>query len=76
MKKKNSEEYERILKLKQDFEDGNISQDEISEEDAKAISAIYNIEIANLKNEISEINDNIEEYKNRMKSALEYLKKN
>lgn len=69
------EEYNRVKKIKEDFDNGKISIDDISNEDANIILKIYDYQIKSLKAEILSLTFEIEEYKERMKEAIEQLKK-
>lgn len=74
MKKEfNQEEYERLKKVKEDFDNRLIEEKDISEEDTYFISSMYDYQIKNIMEEIKELQGCIEDYKKRMKDAIEYL---
>ena len=68
IKVEQDEELLRLLKLKQKFDNGDISEDDISEDDARRVIKLYEQEINNL-------NVDIEKSKNRIKHKLNELKR-
>lgn len=68
---KNLNELENI---RQNFESGNISLDEISIDDVRLLNLIYDLEILETEENINQIDMKLESYKNRMRAAIEYLK--
>lgn len=74
MKKEfDQEEYDRLKKLKQDFDNRLVDEKDISDEDAYYISNMYDYQIKNIMEEIKGLQNSIGEYKRRMKDAIEYL---
>lgn len=69
-----SKEIERMEKLKNEFEKGNIKLQDISEEDAILMNVLYELEISELEEKIDNLESKIQDYKKRMKAAIEYLK--
>lgn len=65
--------YERVLKIKEDFDARKIDIEDISDEDVKLILDIYNLQIKKVNAEIVELKEKIEQYKTRIKDAIEYL---
>ena len=65
--------YERILKIKEDFDARKIDIEDIPDEDVKLILDIYNLQIKRVNAEIVELKEKIEQYKTRIKDAIEYL---
>lgn len=65
--------YERILKIKEDFDARKIDIEDIPDEDVKLILDIYNLQIKKVNAEIVELKEKIEQYKTRIKDAIEYL---
>lgn len=68
---KNLNELENI---RQNFESGNISLDEISIDDVRLLNLIYDLEILEAEENINQIDMKLESYKKRMRAAIEYLK--
>lgn len=68
IKVEQDEELLRLLKLKQKYDNGDISEDDISEDDARRVIKLYEQEINNL-------NVDIEKSKNRIKHKLNELKR-
>ena len=56
---KQDKEKQRLLKLQQDFSEGKITEEEISEEDIEKLCELYD-------NQINEIEKSTEEYKNKI----------
>lgn len=67
------ENYDRILKIKEDFDARKIDIEDIPDEDVKLILDIYNLQIKKVNAEIVELKEKIEQYKTRIKDAIEYL---
>lgn len=65
--------YERVLKIKEDFDARKIDIEDIPDEDVKLILDIYNLQIKKVNAEIVELKEKIEQYKTRIKDAIEYL---
>lgn len=68
---KNLNELENI---RQNFESGNISLDDISIDDARLLNLIYDLEILEAEDNVNQIDMKLESYKKRMRAAIEYLK--
>ncbi len=68
---KNLIELENIRK---NFENGNITLDDISIDDARLLNLIYDLEILETEENINQIDEKLESYKSRMRAAIEYLK--
>lgn len=67
------DEYLRIKKLKSDFDNYLITEDQISEKDKEIIRNMYKVQIKKMDYEIAELKNAIEEFKSRMKEAMDYL---
>ena len=65
-----------IEKVKLDFESGKIKETDISKDEALLISVLYEVQLIELEDEIQKMKDEIEDYKKRMKKAIELLKRN
>lgn len=66
-------EFLRIKKLKSDFDNYLITEDEISEEDKILIDKLYDMQIKNIQSEIDELHKCIAEFKKKMQDAIAYL---
>ena len=64
-----------IEKVKLDFESGKIKETDISKDEALLISVLYEVQLIELDDEIKKMKDEIEDYKKRMKKAIEFLKR-
>lgn len=64
-----------IEKVKLDFESGKIKEVDISKDEALLISVLYEVQLIELDDEIQKMKDEIEDYKKRMKKAIEFLKR-
>ena len=64
-----------IEKVKLDFESGKIKETDISKDEALLISVLYEVQLIELEDEIQKMKDEIEDYKKRMKKAIEFLKR-
>lgn len=64
----------RLNQLREDFEAGKISQEEMNVEDAILLNFKYELELLSLNYEIEEQREILEEYKARLKEAIEFLK--
>jgi hypothetical protein len=67
-------EKNRIDNLKYKFENGIISKEDLNPDDALLLSFMYQLEIISLDDQIAEQNETLEEYKERLKNAIDYLK--
>ena len=65
-----------IEKVKLDFESGKIKETDISKDEALLISVLYEVQLIELEDEIQKMKDEIEDYKKRMKKAIEFIKIN
>lgn len=70
--KRKKEEIQRLLKLQENFENGLIAEEEISEEDTKKLHKIYDLQINKIeeatekcKNEIVKIREDIKKLANK-----------
>lgn len=68
IKVKQDKEQLRLMKLKQKYDNAEITEEDISEDDARCLVKLY-------EKEISDINDDIQKYQNRIKHGLVELKK-
>lgn len=66
---------ERVKKLQEDFESGKIKSNEISKDDAMLLSFIYQLKTIELEAEIECDDIILDNYKERLKKAIAYLKK-
>lgn len=64
-----------IEKVKLDFESGKIKETDISKDEALLISVLYEVQLIELEDEIQKMKDEIEDYKIRMRKAIEFLKR-
>ena len=64
-----------IEKVKLDFESEKIKEVDISKDEALLISVLYEVQLIELDDEIQKMKDEIEDYKKRMKKAIEFLKR-
>lgn len=71
---KYKKEIERIEKIKEDYEAGNITEKDIEDEDVELLNLMYNFEIEELELKIKQARAQLDDYKKRMKEAIEYLK--
>ena len=69
------EEKNRILKLQNDYENGIIKEDELSEEQKEELMNLYNEQIRNLEEEILRDKVELKMYKQKIKNKMEMLKK-
>lgn len=74
MEKTYLSEVKRIENLRQQFEEGKIAQKDMALEDVIQLSFMYELEILGMDIEIDEKKKNLEEYKERLKNAIEYLR--
>ena len=65
-----------LEKIKSDFETGKIKESDINGDEALLISVLYEVQLIELEDEIQKMKDEIEDYKKRMKKAIEFLKRN
>ena len=69
------EDYNRVKIIKEKWDKKEIDISDISIEDAKLLTVMYDLEIKKTKSEIEELENKISEYEKRMKDAIESLKK-
>ena len=69
------EEKNRLLKLQNDYENGIIKEDELSEEQKEELMNLYNEQIRNLEEEILRDKVELKMYKQKIKNKMEMLKK-
>ncbi len=72
-KKIDNDEYERLKQLKQDFDLRRITESELTDEDSFYLSKMYDMQIKNLGEEITKLEQKIKDYEKRMKEAIDYL---
>lgn len=65
----------RFNSLKSDFESGKITEADMTKEEAMLLSFIYQLETIELETQISCDDALLDNYKSRLKTAIEYLKK-
>ena len=65
----------KIKKMKSDFETGKIKESDINGDEALLISVLYELQLIELDDEIQKMKDEIEDYKIRMRKAIEFLKR-
>lgn len=64
----------KVESVKNDLDHDKITIDDVSEEYITILNLIYEIEISEVENNIARLNRDIEDYKVRMKNAIDYLK--
>ena len=69
------EEKNRILKLQNDYENGIIKDNELSEEQKEELMNLYDEQIKNLEEEILRDKVELKMYKQKIKNKMEMLKK-
>lgn len=69
------EEKNRLLKLQNDYENGIIKEDELSEEQKEELMNLYNEQIRNLEEEILRDKVELKMYKQKIKNKMELVKK-
>ena len=74
MEKTYLSEVKRIENLRQQFEEGKIAQKDMALEDVIQLSFMYELEILGMDIEIDEKKKTLEEYKERLENAIEYLR--
>lgn len=72
--KNNTLTVDYIERLKSDFEDGKIKEKDITKDEAILMSVLYEIQLMELEEEIEKTQDEVENYKTRLKRAIKYLK--
>ena len=65
---------EKVEEIKTNLDNKTITVDDVEEEYVIFLNLLYEIEIQELENNIKRLNSNIEEYKVRLKNAIEFLK--
>ena len=74
MKKEfNMDEYNRLRKLKEDFDNYLIKEEDIEKEDVFLINKMYDFEIKNVTEQIKDLEEKIENYKQRLVEAIKYF---
>lgn len=71
---KYNEEIDRLEKIKEDYEAGNITEQEIEEEDVELLNLMYDFELEELEFKIRQARAQLDEYKIRMREAIDYLR--
>ena len=66
---------DELFRLKEDFEKGLIKEEELSEPEHVALAYVYELEEEEFQKIIAMQEKEIEDYKIRLKEAIEYLKK-
>lgn len=67
-------EKDRLGVLRYNFENGLIKSEEITPDDTLLLSFMYQLEMLSLDNKIKEQKEILDEYKVRLKNAIDYLK--
>lgn len=67
-------EKDRLEVLRYNFENGLIKSEEITPDDTLLLSFMYQLEMLSLDNKIKEQKEILDEYKVRLKNAIDYLK--
>lgn len=65
---------EKVEKIKTNLDNKTITVDDVEEEYVIFLNLLYEIEIQELENNIKRLNSDIEEYKVRIRNAIEFLK--
>ena len=65
---------DNLFKLKSDFENGVITENQISEAEHVALAYVYQIQEEVIKTDIAYKEKEIEDFKIRLKNAIDYLK--
>lgn len=66
---------DELFRLKRDFENGIVTEEELSEPEHVALAYVYELEEDEFQKIIAMQEKEIEDYKIRLKEAIEYLKK-
>ncbi|MBR2784970.1 MAG: hypothetical protein IKD74_03150 [Clostridia bacterium] len=66
---------DELFRLKRDFENGIVAEEELSEPEHVALAYVYELEEEEFQKIIAMQEKEIEDYKIRLKEAIEYLKK-
>lgn len=69
------EEKDKVLKLQQDFEAGNVMEEELTEEEISALEDLYNEQISLLKQMKEVYQNKVNCHKESIKKNLELIKK-
>lgn len=69
-----NEEMKRLNSLKAGLENGEIAVESLSPEDMLLLDFIYQLEILMIEDEISYQRDVLDEYKEELREAINYLK--
>lgn len=69
-----NKEYERLEELKIGLENNTITVEDISDNDLPLVNAILKYEIFLAKDELERVDGVLNEYKQRMINAIDYLK--
>lgn len=65
---------EKVEIIKTNLDNKTITVDDVEEEYVVFLNLLYEMEIQELENNIKRLNSDIEEYKARMRNAIEFLK--
>ena len=68
------EEKDKVLRLQQDFEAGNIMEEDLTEEETAALENLYNEQISLLKQMKEVYQNKVEYHKESIKKNLELIK--
>lgn len=66
---------DNIEKIKLDFESSKIVESDLNKDQAILLGVLYELELIELEEKIENLKIEIEDYKNRMRKAIEYLKR-
>ena len=69
------EEKDKVLKLQQDFESGNIMEEDLTEEEIVALESLYNEQISLLKQMKEVYQNKVDYHKESIKKNLVLIKK-
>lgn len=69
-----NEEIDRLTKIKESIEKGNTKLEELSPEDIILLDFIYQLEVFIIKDELAYQREVLDEYKDELREAIEYLK--
>ncbi len=65
---------EKIEELKRGIESGALSPDDVPEEYINIMNVLYKLEADQAQDEVNILSAKIEEYKTRMRAAIDFLK--
>jgi len=69
------EEKEKVLRLQQEFESGNVIEEDLTEEEIYALESLYNEQISLLKQMKEVYQNKVNYHKESIKKNLEFIKK-